>query len=205
MNNQDMFKDEYKIQANWFKFLVIGDNIQGTLIGRRQTLNRLSGKMQWIYEIKGIDNQINLIGGTAVIDRQMQYVRLGQVIGFKFLETRPNKEPGRKPTKIIQLYANPNIVDKEWMESREQEAFNQFPGATVEEDIPFGDEEPKPSITKPLEETKPLDKDETIRNLAQLKLGVTDPTQVKTKVMEALGLAYIESNLDQIIEKLKTM
>jgi len=56
-------------------------------------------------------------------------------------------------------------------------------------------------------ESQPTDTDKlkTISELAQAKLGVTDPASVKDEVMGLTKLAFISSNLDQMITILRSL
>ena len=79
------------------------------------------------------ENEIWSIGGTAVIDRQMKNIRVGQKIGLKFIEEKPAKTKGFAPAKIIKVYAPKNEdgtpqMDQEWLEARRdpEKDFNDF-------------------------------------------------------------------------------
>lgn len=117
------------------KFTKVGDKIEGTLIGRSQMESRITGEMQNIYEIKlkndapVIDGEeqkffpgdIWMVGGKKVIDNQMRHVRLGQIVAFVFDREVPSKTAGISAMKFIQIYANQESVDKEWLKEMENE------------------------------------------------------------------------------------
>lgn len=106
------------------------DKIFGILINKRVVKSNLPGKEGEpvnVYEIRATepttyhvldDNKklvedavhinpgdIYSVSGTAVIDRQMQNIRKGQIIGMKFIEEQPAKVKGHNPAKIIKVYA----------------------------------------------------------------------------------------------------
>ncbi|MES2006882.1 MAG: hypothetical protein V4436_02105 [Patescibacteria group bacterium] len=145
---------ENEVTSNWMKFNVpLEDKIHGTYIRKSQMKSNLPGKEGQLvnnYEIKADEassfhalddtkkviaepvqikvGDIYSIGGTAVIDRQMQNIKLGQVIGLKFIEEKASKTKGFAPAKIVKVYApkdgegNP-IMDKEFLE---QKTLNDF-------------------------------------------------------------------------------
>lgn len=120
-----------EVVSNWMKFNVpLEDKVLGTLIGKRtmkSTIPGAEGKLVNIYEMKVgevctfhvlddkkkvVDEPIVLdegafvsIGGTAVIDRQMQNIKVGQIIGLKFIEEKASKTKGFAPAKIVKVYA----------------------------------------------------------------------------------------------------
>lgn len=127
---------ENEVQSNWMKFNVpLEDKIHGTLIAKRQMKSTIPGKEGQIvnvYEIKAdeessyhtLDDKKKLVeeakkirpgeifsvSGTAVIDRQMQNIKVGQVIGLKFIEEKASKTKGFAAAKIVKVYA-PNGED----------------------------------------------------------------------------------------------
>ncbi len=126
-----MFSESNEVQSNWMKFNVpLEDKVAGTLINKRTMKSTLSeGKIVNVYEMKVdegtlhalddkkkvVDEPIVLqagdfvsVGGTAVIDRQMQNIRIGQKIGLKFIEEKPSKTKGFAPAKIVKVYAPKN-------------------------------------------------------------------------------------------------
>jgi len=187
----DIFDDTNKIKSNFWTYKTIGEEIQGTYIGKRQVINQLTGKEQWIYDLK-VDAEFWSVGGKPGIDNQMRNVRIGQVLGFKYVEERPSKKPGMNPAKIVQVFANPNIVDEKWLQ--EQEEVNM--GGTEDTEKSLGNGEVNDNPTS--------EKLNQIGQLAKEKLGITNPDEVEKAVMEVTNLAFLEPNYDQIIEILKT-
>ena len=203
-----IFNDDNKQKGNWWKPKQIGDLIEGTLVGRRQVPNNLQGGEQIAYDIKvngkvisegketiPTPNEIWTVFGKPGIDAQTRYVKPGQVIGFKFAEKRPATRPGMNDTHVIQVFANPDIVDEEWMKQSEEEkqaAMDEGNSAsqTPQEVAAATEIAPAPQATDSLLED--------INKLASEKLGTKTPEEMKTKVMEVTKLAFIENNLPQI-------
>jgi len=192
--------DKNAMKGNWWKPKQVNDQIEGTLIGKRMVPNSLGGGEQNAYDLKVKEslisegetkegnNEVWTVFGKPGIDAQMRYVKLGQVIGFKFTEKIPAKRPGMNDTHKIQVYADATVVDEEWMQSAEaQEAQNA--------------ETPVEAPAAPANaELTTEQKIEKISEIANQKWKLTDPEQVKTKVMEETNLAFVEANLNKIIE-----
>jgi len=146
--------EENEVKSNWMKFNVpLEDKIHGTLIGKRTMKSTMQGKegaLVNVYEIKadeesvyhGLDEKKKLIeepnpikvgdifsiGGTAVIDRQMQNIRVGQIIGLKFIEEKPSKTKGFNPSKIVKVYAPKGddgepLMDEAFLEQKKVDDF----------------------------------------------------------------------------------
>ncbi len=189
-----IFDDKNKVKNNWFKALKVGDKIEGTLVSVKTINNQLSGGEQKIYELLLEDGTYMNVGGKPGIDFQMQHVRLGQIVGFEFVKETPPKKPGLSPTKIIQVYADKNTVNEKWL--AEYETAQALVRGTVD-----GEEE-NTGVVVNFEETST---EKAIMALAKQKIAGSDDQNYRIKVMETTGLAYIESNYETIIEKLKTL
>lgn len=197
-----IFDEKNKVNSPFFSFKKIGDKVEGTLIDKRVVMNKLSGKEQIVYDIRTPDESYYTVGGKPGIDSQMKRVALGQIVGFEFVAEKKNTG-GLDPTKIIQVYANRKIVDEEWIKERDEttddnidieEAFGNKP--TQMQDTVGEDSEPEHTVDGYLEE---------IKMLATAKLGVKNDEELKSKVMEATGLAFIDANLEKLIEVLKDL
>lgn len=130
MTKKSWDNEANEVVSNWVKFNVpVEDKIFGTLIAKRtvkSTILGQEGKVVNVYELKAdegvyhvLDDKkkvveepvvveaggIYSIGGTAVIDRQMQNIRIGQKIGLKFIEERASKTKGFAAAKIVKVYA----------------------------------------------------------------------------------------------------
>lgn len=210
-NNMTSIFNEENAQSggNFFTFKQVGDMIEGTLIGKKNTINRMYGNPQIIYKIKTAAGEIWNIGGKPGIDMQMTNIKLGQIVGFKFTKITPPSKPGYKPANIIQVYANPNAVDKEWLQE-EEEADSEVPQNTVIQKGEVEEESLKEMIANakevPFQDKGEVSKMLTcILQLAKDKLGAVTADDSKQKVMEATGLYFSEPNYLNIIEKLSDL
>lgn len=183
-----IFNDDNKVKANWFKFEKVGDRIEGTLIARREMMNQLRGEMQMIYEIMLENGEVWNVGSKKAIDIQMRRVREGQIVGFEFVEERKPSKPGLNKIKVVQVYANPAVVNEKWLKEQEE----------------IG---PRPTtLDAAVEEMKAeTDIEDLIHQTAIQKIEGADAGTYKKLVMEKTGLAYIEANYKDILDKLNTL
>lgn len=149
---KDVFNEENEVQSNWVKFNVPQeDKCFGTLLAKRQIKSQLPGKegqLAWVYDMKMdygsfheqdekkkvIEEPVIInagdfyaVGGKDSIDAQMRNIKVGQKIGFKFIDELPSKTKGFAPAKRIKVYAPKNDdgsyqMDEEWL--REQSVAN---------------------------------------------------------------------------------
>lgn len=125
----DIFNDSNAVRSNWIKWGKVGDWFKGTLTDKRQVKSTLPGKeneMVTIYEFlahggsfhpinedKTIaeeavvisDGEFWTIGGKVGIDNQMRNVKIGQIVGLRYADTKPAKTKGFNPLKIIKVFA----------------------------------------------------------------------------------------------------
>ena len=114
-----------------------GDYFLGVMLRKKQVKSALpdmKGEMQWVYEAKvrecsyhvlddskqvvptaltPDEGDIVSIGGRASIDSRMANIKVGQVFGLKFIETRPAKTKGFNPVKVIKVFT-PKMADGEF-------------------------------------------------------------------------------------------
>lgn len=137
-----------EVQSNWVKFYVpMEDKVFGTLIAKRTMKSSIPGKQDEdvsVYELKAdmgsfheVDDKKNIlpdaitinageiwsVGGKNSIDVQMRNVKVGQKVGFKFLDEKPSKTKGFAPAKNIKVYAPKGDdgmpqMDLEWLEEQ---------------------------------------------------------------------------------------
>ena len=142
-----------EVQSNWVKFNVpMEDKIFGTLIAKRIMKSTIPGKENEdvnVYDLKAdmgsfheadekkvvIPEAITIqagdiwsIGGKTGIDAQMRNIKLGQKIGFKFIDEKPSKTKGFAPAKNIRVYAPKNEdgtpqMDDEFLAQQEVKDF----------------------------------------------------------------------------------
>jgi len=94
-NSKDLFSDENKKTAgNFFKFEKIGDKVSGYFVSSR--LNEKPGySPQIIYRLETEDGETINVPVKQFIADKVGAVKVGQLIGFKFVEEidtgKPNK------------------------------------------------------------------------------------------------------------------
>lgn len=193
-------------KRDYFKFVNIGDSVQGTYVERNDNSVDGYGHPQTLVSLKQKDGRVltvsirhSKVGLLKILDG----VKLGEIIGFKFDGTKDN--PGKQPTKFLRLVHDPKIVDQEWLNSRgtAQAAVNMAvpPVVSAPVSAPAGMLKETPVSTAPVNVDE-----EKIRNIivfAKSKWGATDEASVKQMVMEKTGLAFIKINLDLILTRLE--
>ena len=202
----DIFDEENMIKGNWAKFEKIGDNISGTYISKRTSFNQLKGEDQNIYELLTEEGEIWNVGSKAAIDEQMRHVKLGQIVGFKYIAEGKTR-PGFNPAKIIKVFARPDLVDKEWLANHDMEALMNAPASKTEEDgvIPGMEQDDEPFPSGPANSDVSAGKKMIIEGLAKAKLGISDSAEVPNAVMNKTKLAFMEVNYDDIIKQLEAL
>lgn len=212
-----IFSEENTLKSfPFFKFANIGDAIEGTLTAKEQRPSQLhSGALQWVYEIMLDNGETYNVGGGKVVegtffDKQMARIRIGQIVGIKFIEERPNtKNPALNKSKIKQIYSNPKIVNEKWLMEHEGERRDEVGGVeVVEEAFENVPRDTQPSVVGGgVTVAQATDESRTneILELMNKKFGVSDPITARGKAMELTNLAMISTNLDKILEKLKTL
>lgn len=129
MKNKTSWDDESNEVGNSFvAWSEVGDYILGTLVSVKEspsTLPDKAGEMQKIYGIKvrdcsyhNLDEKKRIIpeavvplkgsvisvGGRKMIDSRMAQVRIGQIVGLKFVEELAAKTKGYNATKLIKVF-----------------------------------------------------------------------------------------------------
>lgn len=142
-----------KVASNWVKFNVpMEDKIFGTLIAKRIMKSQIPGKESEdvnVYDLNAdlgsfheadekkvvIPEAITIkagdfwsVGGKPGIDAQMRNIKVGQKIGFKFIDEKPSKTKGFAPAKNIRVYAPENEdgtpqMDDEFLAAQEVKNF----------------------------------------------------------------------------------
>lgn len=198
----NIFEQGVEMKAGWAKFVNIGDKVQGTYVGKKKAVSKFGPQI--VYELMDELGNITLVGireGDEAFHNFMKLVRLGQIIGIEYKENVDTKK-GNPYHKLVIIH-NPKIVNEEWLNAQKnvQEQPLETISAQEEENDPndpiFGDA---------AQEKTPFDDDadkiKKIGELAGKKFGTTDANDIRNKVMESTGLAFISANLDAIIEKL---
>lgn len=218
----DIFAQGKTFGASNFYFKEVGDQVQGTYIGKRTGEKDNFGNDVITYELKVPDGVANVsFTTTKKINEDMNHVRFGQIIGFKFVSRDKFMKNGKETEfKNIKIFADAKIVDQDWLNQHEGGKTNDSGSGKVvipQAQAGFGafddpyetDPLTGQKLEKPIEvmemgdETSPEGQLKQIADLARTKLGVVDPTTLKEKVMEATELAFIPTNYEKIIEALK--
>ena len=141
--SKDMFSEDNEVKSSWIQWGKPGDNIIGTLVARYEKPNTLSEKkeMQAVYEIKvvsgeyhALENKVAVatptkitadeiwnVGGKSGLDAQMRNVKIGQILGIKFMEEIPNEKKGFNAIKQLKVYTE-GKMDEEWLKEKADEA-----------------------------------------------------------------------------------
>jgi len=197
----DIFKQGKEVSVAPFYFKEVGDQVQGTYIGKRVGEKDNFGNDVIVYELKTEDGIKNVSFTTSKkINDDMNHVRFGQIVGFKFISKDKFMKNGRETEfKNIKPFADPKIVDQEWLDSHEGGKVNDSGIGMINTDNTanldkFMEDLEGVDLTNPDHQLK------KIADLAKSKLGVTDPTLTKEKVMEVTGLAFLPVNYAAIIQ-----
>lgn len=229
-NNIDIFSSTTPQSGEFFKFKNVGDAIQGTYIDVRNGIDSF-GNAQTIYVIQDGEGKIWNLGfrvSSLVIHERMKGVVFGQIVGFRYDEERDSKKnPGTK-AKIIRIYADPKLVDQDWLAHQKDleknytaptasnpttgpvsvtpsktDSYDELDGP--DEDIPFkAPADAKPAGGNlPATEVKPRNEAiDAIRTLAKTK-GLTNDKMSEEEadavIEKYTGLKLEESNLTKII------
>ena len=215
----DIFeKAEEKKVPEWAKFVNAGDSVQGTYVGKIVGQKDGYGNEQIIYQLLQNDGKIVNVGfglNKKVLHMDMQPVNFGQIVGFRYKGTIQVKDKFGKPVSVkdFGLHQDPKIVDEKWLADNKdnmpevvkatQSFSKQDNGGSASEkldkfvddlnddsddDVPFSS---PGSLTN---EDKLL----VIEKLAKEKLGAVTAQEIKDKVMEKTGIAFITANYDKI-------
>ena len=207
----------------WAKFVTAGDSVQGTYVGKITGQKDGYGNEQIIYQLLQDDGKVVNVGfglNKKVLHMDMQPVRFGQIVGFKYKGTIEVKDKFGKPVKVkdFGLHQDPKIVNEKWLAENKDnmptevkstqtftkqnessnESLDKFVddlNDTLDDDVPFSS---PGSLTK---EDKLL----VIEKLAKEKLGAVTAQDIKDKVMEKTGIAFIAVNYDKISEALAAL
>lgn len=148
-NNWDDASNE--VTSNWVKFYVpMEDKVLGTLIAKRTMKSAIPGKEAEdvnVYDLKTdmgsfhivddskkvipepvvvVEGEVWSVGGKNSIDVQMRNIKVGQKVGFKFIDEKPSKTKGFAPAKNIKVFAPKNDdgtpqMDAEWIAENNSE------------------------------------------------------------------------------------
>ena len=206
MAKVNIFEQGKEMKAGWAKFEKIGDEVQGTYVGKKNALGGKFKTLQIVYELMDESGNIILVGikeTDKVFHDFMNHVHLGQIIGVKYIE---NIDTGKgNPFKKLVIYADPKIVDNDWLNGESNKVVQSTIPAPSQ-NLYVEDNEPVSTEQDPIFGDAPFITDEDrikkIIEIAGAKFGLADANEIKNKVMETTGLAFISSNLETIIKQL---
>ena len=155
-----------------------------------------------MYEIQEDDGNIKKCWARKNITDVMKLFKFGVRVKIKFIASIPSKKGN--DFKDIKVFGNSKVVNEEWIEQQgsvsAEEAEQIINGSGEEAKIEDADGEKSEAPFLTDKEKKELIT--SITELATSKLGAVDGEDVKSKVMEATQLAFIDSNLTKIAEAL---
>jgi len=221
----NIFEQGKAMSITNFFFIKVGDEVQGTYIGKREKDENGNyerdpkyGNEIITYEFQTPSGIVNVpfsyktkLGKVMRIHEEMAHVNFGQIIGIKFVEKGAN---GVGDFKNIKVFADKKYIDEGWVKAHANGSNDSGLGANAQPNQPstptddgfgaFGEKktEPEPFISEGSSVEAKL---KAISELAKTKLGVIDPARIKDVVMEKTELAFIQSNYVKIIQILKNL
>lgn len=215
IDQNELFTEDHAVnRGKFFKFEKVGDRLFGTYTGKRVGQDGY-GNEQAIFEILTPEGEYMLHGAKrrngqpSVLEKYMQAVKVGQVIGLELTEKRKTSA-GKNPANIITPYSD-GRMNEEWLKanpSPAEELEEEHVEAEVVDDVPFETEPSVPQKTPVVTDGKELTKEEKVKEIGELaekKLGANGAADIKTKVMETTEIPFLEKNLDKILEALRKL
>lgn len=196
----NIFEQGVEMKAGWAKFENLGDKVQGTYVGKKKAVSKFGPQI--VYELMDEIGNITLVGireSDEAFHNFMKLIRLGQIIGIEYKE---DIDTGKgNPYHKLAIIHNPKIVNEDWLAAKKNEVKEE-----PLETISAQGEENNPNDPIFGKQTTPFDDDEDkikkIIELAGKKFGLSDAMEIRNKVMETTGLAFISANLDTFIKQL---
>lgn len=201
-----------KPESEWASFKVIGDKVQGTYVGSRQAIDSYQNP-QTVYEL--FDRTRNKIINVAIRNSKKPVIEtlekcfLGQIIGFVYTEDKKTKD-GKSTFKSIDVRQDPRIVDHEWMAEYKEGLTNasSAPTATAPVTTPMNDVDAAYEALNGEADVPFMSEEQYLKGIAEFartKLGVTDVSLVKDRVMEATDLAFTKANYEEIYNRMQSL
>lgn len=188
---------------DYFKFVNVGDQVQGTYIYRNDNSFDGYNNPQTLVDLLQTDGTVKTVSirhNKIGLLKELDNIKLGQIIGFTFTGIKENV--GKAATKYIRVVHDPKYVNEEWLkEYKAKQAKFENPTAEISVNELFQEATPAPAPAP----TTDVDKIKAIADLAKAKLGATSSEEVKAKVVEKTGMELTSLNLDLILEKLKAL
>src|ERR1035437_1208824 len=123
-----------KVMPQWAKFVNAGDSVQGTYIGKIVGQIDGYGNEQIIYQLLQEGGEIINVGfglNKKFINRDMETVKFGQIIGFKYKGKVLVKDKFGKAVEVkdFSLHHDPKIINVVWV----KENLDNMPQVTIAE------------------------------------------------------------------------
>jgi len=207
MSDINIFEEGVKPTGEWIKLANVGDRFQGTYIGKFKSVDQKYHTEQIVYKfIK--DRKLYFWGVRATkvpVHKQMSAVNPGQIVGVVFTkELAPEK--GQNPTKIYEIFSKADAIEEGWeklaAEYRGVGAYDPD-SQDFEEDALAPAEDPFSSTPSAQPQVPTDDLLKEINMISRLKFLADSQEEIKQKVEEFTGLAFIPGNFPEILSKLK--
>jgi len=207
-NPINIFDVAPRYDGNFFLFKQVGDAIQGTFVSLYEAVDGYSKEQYVLVLMDNKDNNIyHKVGigkdSTVLVD-QLQKVKLGQIIGFRYAEERPSKRYPGKNVKIIKLHEHYTLVDSEWMQAQiekgfhtaadfEEPALPKFETLKAKEaTVPFS----SPVAATPVQSV-PVFNSSTVNAAPVLTTNSVAPDVIKTMINLAVSNGHIDDMLTE--------
>lgn len=138
----NIFEQGKALSTSNFYFKNVGDQVQGTYVGKRTGERDNFDNEGTYYELQVPDGIVNVFfTASKKINQDMDHVKFGQVIGFKYVSRDKFLKNGREVEfKNIKVFADPKMVDQGWLDMHDGGKVNDSGiGKIVTEDKPKGD------------------------------------------------------------------
>jgi len=111
-SDAELFDDKNVVTSKWWKPQNPGDKVSGYLVDKKlkpNTLKDKSGKtLQAIYVLMQEDGTVvNVAGrsGNPQVISGLESCKMGQLVGVKFIESKPHSTAGYNDIKVIKAFA----------------------------------------------------------------------------------------------------
>jgi hypothetical protein len=97
-----------EVESNWFKFLVVGDKIKGTLINKRFQKGDEIYPDQWVYELKNDEGIVYNVGISSKKEGTIQRLnqcKMGEIIGILFDKEGESGVKGGAKAKYLKVFS----------------------------------------------------------------------------------------------------
>jgi hypothetical protein len=202
----------------WAKFVKAGDSVQGTYIGKIVGQKDGYGNEQIIYQLLQDDGKVINVGfglNKKVLNMDMATVNFGQIVGFRYKGTIQVKDKFGKPVAVkdFGVHQDSSIVNEVWLAKHKnnmpevvkaaEPIIKQDVGSNAKQSLDEFVEELNDNSDDDVPFSSPgsltvEDKLLVIEKLAKEKLGAVTAQEIKDKVMEKTGIAFIATNYDKI-------